>query len=62
MNPRYTIVANEARRDVFSVRQVERPTFRTSGLDKLCNFLDYTNVFNFWHKRVASEDRSVGVP
>jgi len=57
MNPRFTIVANEVRRDRF-VRQVERPTFRTSGLEKLCSFLDYSNVYS-WYRRVATPDQSL---
>ena len=52
MNPRFTIVANDTRRDVF-VRQLERPTFQASGLDRNCSFLDYVNVFT-WYKRVSS--------
>lgn len=52
MSPRFTIVANDARREVF-VRQLERPTFRASGLDRDCSFLDYRSVFT-WHARVAT--------
>jgi len=51
LRPRFSIVANEARRSLF-VRQLNRPTFRTSGLSELCTFLEYSNVFS-WHKRVS---------
>ena len=53
LNPRFSIVANNARRSLF-VRQLNRPTFQTSGLNKLCTFLEYVNVFG-WYKRVKSE-------
>ncbi len=47
---RFTIVSNDARRSLFA-RQVNRPTFRTSGLTDLCTFLEYVDVFG-WHKRI----------
>lgn len=51
LSPRFSIVANNARRDVF-VRQLNRPTFKASGLAEMCNFLEYPNVFS-WHKRIC---------
>ena len=48
---KFSIVANETRRSLF-VRQINRPTFQTSGLSDLCSFLEYSNVFT-WYKRVA---------
>jgi hypothetical protein len=53
MQPRFAIVANDARRSRFSA-QINRPTFKSSGLSELCTFLDYANVFE-WHKRVSGE-------
>lgn len=50
LRPRFTVVASEARRALF-IRQLNRPTFQTSGLSKLCTFLDYSNVFT-WFNRV----------
>lgn len=50
LNPRYSIVAKDARRDLFA-RQLNRPTFQTSGLNKLCNFLEYINVYG-WYNRI----------
>ena len=47
---RFSIVSNDARRDLFS-RQLVRPTFRKSGLAELCSFLEYANVFD-WHNRL----------
>ena len=43
------IVANEERRSMFS-RQLNRPTFQTSGLSEICAFLDYKDVYQ-WHQR-----------
>jgi hypothetical protein len=46
----FQIVANDMRRGVF-VRQLSRPTFRSSGLNELCGFLEYRNVFG-WYQRL----------
>jgi len=51
LRTRFSIVANIERRSLF-VKQLNRPTFRTSGLGDLCTFLDYTDVHN-WHQRGA---------
>ncbi len=53
LHPSFSIVANDARRSLF-VRQLHRPTFRTSGLSELCNFLEYANVYG-WFNRVKAE-------
>lgn len=50
LRSRFSVVANDARRDIF-VRQLNRPTFRFSGLSELCTFLDYRDVFS-WFSRV----------
>lgn len=50
LRPRFSIVANDARRSVF-VRQVNRPTFQRSGLTELCTFMEYENVLD-WHARL----------
>lgn len=50
LRPRFSIVANNVRRDFFA-RQLNRPTFRLSGLSELCTFLDYKDVFS-WHRRI----------
>jgi hypothetical protein len=52
--PRFSIVSNDVRREAF-VRQVNRPTFQRSGLNELCSFLEYANVFG-WHKRQSGHD------
>jgi hypothetical protein len=52
LNPRFTIVANEERRALF-VRQVNRPTFQLSGISKLCTFLEYYEIYD-WFNRVNS--------
>ena len=50
LRPTFSIVANDLRRNQF-VKQLNRPTFRMNGLDEICTFLDYINVFE-WHSRV----------
>ncbi len=51
--PRFFIVSNEGRRDLFS-RQIQRPTFQRSGLSEITSFLEYDNVYS-WHSRVCSK-------
>jgi len=53
LRPRFTIVANDDRRALF-VRQLNRPTFRVSGLSETCTFLEYINVFG-WFSRISSK-------
>jgi len=50
--PRFSVVASDTRRSLF-VRQLNRPTFQASGLNELCTFQDYANVF-MWHSRVTA--------
>ncbi|MGO8691373.1 MAG: hypothetical protein ACLQLG_17255 [Thermoguttaceae bacterium] len=54
----YGIVSNDDRRSLF-VRQVNRPTFRASGLAEQCTFMEYANVYA-WHERLRSNNRSGG--
>lgn len=53
LQPRFTIVANDSRRSRFAA-QINRPTFRASGLVDCCSFLDYANVLE-WHANVLGE-------
>jgi type II restriction enzyme len=53
LNARYSIVANSERRSVF-VKQLNRPTFRLSGLGDACNFLEYADVYNWYERLVRS--------
>ena len=46
----YSIVSNDERRSLFA-SQLRRPTFRASGLDTYCSFMNYHNVYT-WHKRI----------
>jgi len=50
LKPRFSVVSNDARRSLF-VRQLNRPTFQKSGLNELCTFLEYVNVFG-WFSRI----------
>jgi len=51
LKARFSIVANSERRSLFA-RQINRPTFRASGLEDLCTFFEYTDVHN-WYERVS---------
>jgi type II restriction enzyme len=53
LRPRFSVVANDVRRVLF-VRQMNRPTFKTSGLSELCTFFEYANVVG-WHNRIRSK-------
>jgi hypothetical protein len=45
----YNIVSNELRRSLF-LRQINRPTFRLSGLSKICNFMEYKDVYMWFNQ------------
>ena len=55
LGSKLTVVANMERRSLF-VRQLNRPTFRASGLNDSCSFLDYDDVYR-WHVRTALSAR-----
>lgn len=50
LDSRFTVVAEEERRSAF-VKQLNRPTFKTSGLNEECTFLAYENILE-WHNRL----------
>ena len=50
LKPKFSIVSNEIRKALF-LRQINRPTFRMSGLIDYCNFLEYKDVFA-WFNRI----------
>ena len=50
LHPRFSIVSNDVRRGLY-VRQVNRPTFKRSGLSEICTFMQYENVLD-WHNRL----------
>ncbi len=50
LKPKFSIVSNYLRKSLF-LKQINRPTFRRSGLSDLCNFLEYKEVFN-WYNRI----------
>ncbi len=54
LKPKFSIVSNYARRALF-LRQVNRPTFRVSGLSDICNFLEYKDVYS-WFKRTTNRN------
>ena len=51
LKPKFSIVSNEIRKALF-LRQINRPTFRTSGLSEVCNFLEYKDVYS-WFNRIS---------
>ncbi len=54
----FAVVSNESRRSLFS-RQVQRPTFVTSGLSEICTFMRYDDVYS-WYRRSSVEAGSDG--
>lgn len=54
--PRAGIVARHERKDRF-LRQINRRTFRTSGLSEVCLFYSYEDIYR-WYLRLESEHRS----
>jgi hypothetical protein len=50
LNARFNIVSNELRRSLF-IKQVTRPTFKSSGLSEICNFLEYKDVY-LWYNNI----------
>jgi hypothetical protein len=50
LSVRFGIVSNEGRRDLFA-RQLQRPTFKASGLFDICTFHEYDDVYA-WHERL----------
>ena len=59
-NQTFRIIADASRRASF-VRQVSRPTFRASGLQQICTFLEYRNVYG-WFTRVCNRTIPHGAP
>jgi hypothetical protein len=53
LRPQYVVVADQSRRSLFT-KQVSRPTFRYSGLDKECTFLEYGDAYRWYLKTAAS--------
>ncbi len=49
--PRFSVVANDIRRSLF-IKQLNRPTFVASGLNEMCTFLEYMNVYGWYHRVV----------
>lgn len=53
--PRAGIVADAERKEGF-LRQINRRTFRASGLDEVCLFYTYSDVYR-WYLRLCSEEQ-----
>jgi hypothetical protein len=50
LKPKFSVVSSYERRSLFQ-RQINRPTFKASGLAEVCSFLNYKDVFS-WHNRI----------
>jgi len=46
---KFSVVSNDVRRSLF-LRQINRPTFRLSGLSDVCNFLEYKDVYSWFNR------------
>jgi len=53
LKPKFSIVSNDSRRSLF-LRQINRPTFKISGLTELCSFLEYKDVFGWFSRTIKS--------
>ncbi len=51
LKTRFSIVSNYVKKSLF-LRQINRPTFRMSGLSELCNFLEYKDVFGWFTRTI----------
>ena len=49
LSPRFNIISNITKKSLF-LKQINRPTFKTSGLMEVCNFLDYKDVYRWFHR------------
>jgi len=49
LKPKFSIVSNDIKRSLF-LRQINRPTFKASGLSDVCNFLEYRDVYNWFNR------------
>lgn len=49
LKPKFSIVSNDMRRALF-LRQINRPTFKASGLSDICNFLEYKDVYSWFNR------------
>lgn len=46
---KFSIISNDLRRALF-LRQINRPTFKMSGLSDICNFMEYKDVFSWFNR------------
>ncbi|MDE0471946.1 MAG: hypothetical protein OXH57_08400 [Ekhidna sp.] len=47
LKARFSIISNDLRKGLF-LKQINRPTFQSSGLTQLCNFLEYKDVYSWF--------------
>jgi len=51
LKPRFNIISNITKKSLF-LKQINRPTFKISGLIAVCNFLEYKDVYRWFQKIV----------
>jgi len=56
LDAQFTIVGHDVRRGLFA-RQLRRPTFSCSGLQEVCTFLDYTNVYGWYERMIHANNK-----
>lgn len=49
LKPRFNIISNIKKKSLF-LKQINRPTFKMSGLLEVCNFLEYKDVYRWFHR------------
>lgn len=46
---KFSIISNDLKKSLF-LRQINRPTFKSSGLNEICNFMEYKDVFKWFDR------------
>jgi len=52
LKPKFSVVSNDVRRSLFP-KQINRPTFKRSGLSDVCNFLEYKDVYSWFNRTIG---------
>ncbi len=52
LKPKFSVVSNDVRRSLF-LKQINRPTFKRSGLSDVCNFLEYKDVYSWFNRTIG---------
>lgn len=55
LNLKFGIISNDLKRSLF-LRQINRLTFKMSGLSDICNFMEYKDVFSWFNRMKGSHE------